>query len=153
VRLGDFNFKKQKDTPWVAYGQAKTANIWMVNEIERRYGSNGLHGLSLHPGGIQTGLQVHVAEQLGSVTSNNPHVSKYMKSVEQGAATSVYAALSKEWEGRGGRYLSNCEEQEEYGKAKDVVQAMGMAVGMMVMHRMPIVPRERPGYGTLLCSC
>ncbi|CRK29842.1 hypothetical protein BN1708_015687 [Verticillium longisporum] len=34
-----------------------------------------------------------------------------MKSVAQGAATSIYAALSNEWEGRGGRYLSNLAEE------------------------------------------
>lgn len=33
-----------------------------------------------------------------------------MKSVEQGAATSVYAALSEEWKGKGGRFLADCEE-------------------------------------------
>jgi NAD(P)-dependent dehydrogenase (short-subunit alcohol dehydrogenase family) len=37
---------------WVAYGQAKTANIYMANSIERHYGSKGVHGFSLHPGGI-----------------------------------------------------------------------------------------------------
>lgn len=40
-----------------AYGQSKTANIHMANQIERLYGSQGLHGLSLHPGGIHTGLR------------------------------------------------------------------------------------------------
>ncbi|KAK9852281.1 hypothetical protein MYU51_008711 [Penicillium brevicompactum] len=45
---------------WKAYGNAKTACIWMTNEIERRHGSKGLHGLSLMPGGIFTGLQRHV---------------------------------------------------------------------------------------------
>ena len=33
-----------------------------------------------------------------------------MKSVEQGAATTVWAAVSKDLEGRGGRYLENCSE-------------------------------------------
>ena len=35
---------------FVAYGQSKTANIWMANEIERRFGAQGLHALSVHPG-------------------------------------------------------------------------------------------------------
>lgn len=33
----------------IAYGQSKIANIYMANEIDRRYGSQGLHALSLHP--------------------------------------------------------------------------------------------------------
>jgi NAD(P)-dependent dehydrogenase (short-subunit alcohol dehydrogenase family) len=128
VNLGDFNFEQKKYTPWSAYGQSKTANIWMANEIERRYGKNGIHGLSLHPGGIDTGLQVHI-NPTGASMSTNPHVARYMKNAEQGAATSVYAALSKEWEGKGGRYLSNCEDQESAGTTKDAVEAMGMMVG------------------------
>lgn len=41
----------------------------------------------------------------------NPDVVAYMKDTEQGAATSVYAALSEEWKHKGGRYLSDCIEQ------------------------------------------
>ena len=33
-----------------------------------------------------------------------------MKNAEQGAATSIYAALSEEWKTKGGRYLSDCQE-------------------------------------------
>ncbi|KPM42993.1 hypothetical protein AK830_g3519 [Neonectria ditissima] len=33
-----------------------------------------------------------------------------MKSPAQGAATTVWAAIGKEWEGKGGRYLENCSE-------------------------------------------
>jgi hypothetical protein len=41
----------------------------------------------------------------------NPDVVAYMKNTEQGASTSVYAALSEEWKHKGGRYLSDCVEQ------------------------------------------
>ena len=60
-----------------------------------------------------TGLQVHVIEQL---SAGFDAAKNYMKSPEQGAATTVYAALSKEWEGRGGRYLEDCQEG---GKTED----------------------------------
>lgn len=51
--------KEGSYAPWKAYGQAKTANIYLANEIERRYGRQHLHAFSLHPGGILTGLQIH----------------------------------------------------------------------------------------------
>jgi len=35
-------------------------------------------------------------------------VMKILVLVEQGAATTVWAALSGEWEGKGGRYLEDC---------------------------------------------
>lgn len=111
VRFDDYNFEEGDYSPWIAYGQAKTANIYMTNEIDRRYGSKGLHGLSAMPGGIMTGLQKHVPGM--EEMTKQEAVQKYMKNAEQGAATTVYAALSKDWEGRGGRYLEDCGESEQ----------------------------------------
>ncbi|KAM3414440.1 hypothetical protein BST61_g9605 [Cercospora zeina] len=111
VRFDDMHFAQpQSYNEWLAYGQAKTANIWLANEVERRYGASGLHAPSVHPGGIATGLFQHMDPE---VTKGNmtPEVVAYMKNAEQGAATSVYAALSTEWAHKGGRYLSNCVEQ------------------------------------------
>lgn len=110
IQFDNYNFEKGDYAPWTAYGQSKTANIYMANEIERRYGAKGLHGLSVMPGGIMTGLQVHVIDQISKSLEGAQH---YMKSPQQGAATTVYAALSKEWEGRGGRYLEDCQEAQE----------------------------------------
>ncbi|MCJ1269400.1 hypothetical protein MMC22_009292 [Lobaria immixta] len=110
VLFGDYGFKQTAYSPWAAYGQSKTANIYMANEIERRYGARGLHGLSLHPGGIMSGLQKHVPDSIKEKWKNDPDSVRSVKSAEQGAATSVLAALSKEWEGKGGRYLEDCAE-------------------------------------------
>ena len=41
AQLDDLDFSKRGYDPWAAYGQSKTANIWMATEIERRYGSQG----------------------------------------------------------------------------------------------------------------
>ena len=92
-----------------AYAHSKTANIWFANEIERRYGANHLHALSLHTGGIWTGLQVHVPAEHMAVWKAMPEVAQLMKSAEQGAATTVWAAVGKVWEGKGGRYLEDCQ--------------------------------------------
>lgn len=91
--------------PFVGYGQSKTANIYMANEIERRYGARGLHAWSLHPGGIDTGLQIHVDF---SALKALPEVQRHMKSAGQGAATTVLAAVDRELEGTGGKYLDDC---------------------------------------------
>ncbi|KAL8851645.1 MAG: hypothetical protein Q9221_003482 [Calogaya cf. arnoldii] len=110
VQIGNYNFENGSYSPWAAYGSSKTANIYMANEIERRYGTKGLHGLSLMPGGIRTGLQGHVPDAVKVSWDVDLEVKNYTKSPAQGAATTVYAALSKEWEGRGGRYLEDCAE-------------------------------------------
>jgi NAD(P)-dependent dehydrogenase (short-subunit alcohol dehydrogenase family) len=92
-----------------AYANSKTANIYFANEIERRYGNQGLHAFSLHPGGIWTGLQIHTPADAMKAFKANEQVQKYMKSVEQGAATSVWAAVAKVWEGKAGKYLEDCQ--------------------------------------------
>ncbi|KAL1599514.1 hypothetical protein SLS60_007317 [Paraconiothyrium brasiliense] len=89
-----------------AYAHSKIGNIYLANEIERRYGSKGLHANSLHPGGIWTGLQDHLDT---SAWKANPAVNNYMKSTAQGAATTVWAAVAKCWEGKGGKYLDDCQ--------------------------------------------
>lgn len=114
VRFGDYNFEKEPYDPAKAYGQAKTANIYLANYIDRHYGPRGLHATSLHPGGIWTQLQKHIPDELKAQWAEAPEVKWYMKSPAQGAATSVYAAVSKEWEGTGGKYLSDCEVQEAF---------------------------------------
>lgn len=109
VRFDDYNFEKSPYDPWAAYGQAKTANIYMSNEVERRYGAANLHSTSLHPGGIATPLQDHLGDMVSS-SMTDPAIHNYMKSIPQGAATSVYAAVSAEWAQKGGRYLADCAE-------------------------------------------
>ena len=43
----------------------------------------------------------------------------YMKDTEQGASTTIYAALSEEWKNKGGKYLSDCVEQPPFSHAED----------------------------------
>ncbi|KAK7420805.1 hypothetical protein QQX98_002609 [Neonectria punicea] len=106
----NYNFQQGGYSPWVAYGQSKTANIYMANEIERRYGSKGLHATSLHPGGIMTPLARHLPADVVESMVANEEMGKRMKSAEQGAATTVWAAVSKQWEHTGGKYLDNYAE-------------------------------------------
>ncbi|KAL6825956.1 NAD(P)-binding protein [Trichoderma sp. SZMC 28015] len=105
----NYSFQKGDYNKWVSYGQSKTANVYMANEIERRYGSRGLHGWSLHPGGIQTGLMRYIPEEEAKamVAQIGPEVLQGMKSPEQGAATQVWAAIARELEGKGGKYLAD----------------------------------------------
>lgn len=116
IHFGNFNFDNDPSDQyeqWAAYGQSKTGNIYLANEIERRYGSQGLHAWSLHPGSIFTGLQKHVPERMTLVKSNEAYM-KQIKSTEQGAATSVWGAVARELEGKGGKYLDNVQVATQY---------------------------------------
>lgn len=96
----------------LAYAQSKTANILMANEIDRLYGASGLHGLSVHPGCIRTGLQRH--NPLGSNLSQE--LLQVEKNSAQGAATQVWAAVGKVWEGKGAKYLEDMREGQPVEK-------------------------------------
>lgn len=66
----------------------------------------GLHANAVHPGVIKTNLARHVDESAlqGMLASVQP----FMKSIPQGAATTVWAATAKQWEGKGGKFLEDC---------------------------------------------
>ena len=100
-----------------AYAQSKLANIYMANEIERRYGGKGLHALAVHPGGAATGIQqidwsnaLFVARKMFSPRARI--TMRHVKSPAQAAATQVWAAISLQLEGVGGQYLEDCRVGE-----------------------------------------
>ncbi|KAJ6108124.1 NAD(P)-binding protein [Penicillium sp. IBT 18751x] len=108
----NYHFQKGNYDPNSAYTQSKLANVYMANEIERRYGSLGLHALSLHPGVIATALGQHMPDEVIQGMLRNSELLRNLKSPMQGASTTVWAAVSKELEGRGGLYLSDCSVAE-----------------------------------------
>lgn len=105
VHFEDLRFESSEYDPWVAYGQAKSANALFALEFDRRYGQAGVHAYSLHPGAIQTDLGRHLNQE-----TNVPVPADRMKSVAEGAATQVYlaSAPAAELEGLGGRYFEDC---------------------------------------------
>ena len=117
INFSNINLEGEYD-PWKAYGQSKTASIWTANEIDRRYASQGLHAFSLHPGGIQTDLLRHVPGDQKNAWDGDEKLARYWKSPEQGAATSVWAAVAKRLEGQGGKYLEDCQIADVYDSSK-----------------------------------
>jgi NAD(P)-dependent dehydrogenase (short-subunit alcohol dehydrogenase family) len=89
----NYNFEKGGYDPWVSYAQSKTANIYMANMIDRRYGDRGLHATSVHPGTIETPLQRYINSEIMMQFKQHPNFMQKLKSPEQGAATTVLAAV------------------------------------------------------------
>ncbi|KAG9499322.1 hypothetical protein J7337_010142 [Fusarium musae] len=110
--------------PKVAYAQSKTANIYMANEIERRYGAQHLHATSVHPGIITTGLTRHMPPD---AFKGMEHIYPMMKSVEQGAATTVWAAVGEAWKHDGGKYLVDCDIAKASVAGDDKIVGPGYA--------------------------
>lgn len=114
---GDFdfedpNFERRPYDPLVAYGQSKTANILFVLELDRRCRDEGIRAFSLMPGGIQTSLGRHMTDDIRQRLGTDPESAKLIrwKTVEQGSATTIWAALGRELEGAGGVYLEDCAQ-------------------------------------------
>ncbi|KAF6830881.1 WW domain-containing oxidoreductase [Colletotrichum plurivorum] len=120
----DYSFQKSDYDAAVAYGQSKTANIYLANEIERRFGSRHVHATSVHPGLVATGLTRHMPPD---AFKGMEHLYPVMKSIEQGAATSVLAAVGKAWASRGGKYIVDCEVAGPYEEGDDKFTALGYA--------------------------
>ena len=89
------------------YGASKGCNILFTYELTRRLEGSGVTANCLHPGGVATGLGSNHG-WLFSVIS--PLLRLFMKTPEQGAATSIYLATSPEVEGVSGRYFASCKE-------------------------------------------
>lgn len=79
-----------------------TANIYMANEIERRYGSRSLHATSLIPGANLTPLQQHLDSEVRERFLDNKWLMKVIVRVEQGMACSARVAVGKSWEEKRG---------------------------------------------------
>ncbi|KAM0254604.1 hypothetical protein ACHAQJ_006640 [Trichoderma viride] len=114
IRFDDINFDREDEyQPLLAYAQSKTANIYMALEIDRRYGASGVHGLAVHPGGISgTRLNRMTPESQLNALTGDSLIARRMKDVGQGAATTVWAAISHDWDAKGGVFLEDCQESE-----------------------------------------
>jgi NAD(P)-dependent dehydrogenase (short-subunit alcohol dehydrogenase family) len=111
VHFDDLNFRHRPYDPWMAYGQSKTANVLFAVGMTQKFGAEGIKANAVHPGGIMTGLQKHVSHEeqmkMGWIDEAGAQNSRF-KSTEQGAATSIWAAVAPELEGIGGLYLEDC---------------------------------------------
>ena len=114
VNFEDPAYRERGYDKWQAYGESKTANVLFTVGLEARLGSAGVHAFAVHPGAIMTQLGRHMEEADYQVLMSRASATKPLafKSVEQGAATSVWAATSPALEGRGGLYLENCHIAE-----------------------------------------
>jgi NAD(P)-dependent dehydrogenase (short-subunit alcohol dehydrogenase family) len=109
VVFDDLDFAFRRYDPWLAYGQAKSANVLFAVEATRRWSGEGIFANALMPGGIETPLQRHLPADYIAQAKEKGAV---LKTTEQGAATSVLLAGSAQLEGVGGRYFSDCNESE-----------------------------------------
>ena len=116
VDLEDPNFERTTYEPFVAYGRSKTANILFAVAFDKRHRDRGVRAAAVHPGGIKTELGRYVEpgrleKVIGEINQQLAPQGKgpfQWKSIPQGAATSVWAAVVAPADEIGGRYCENC---------------------------------------------
>ena len=116
VDFEDPNFERTPYDPWVAYGRSKTANILFAVAFDRHHRGNGIRAAAVHPGGIQTELDRHLdpvhvqkmLEQMNKQLASEGKAPFRLKTIPQGAATSVWAAVVAPADEVGGKYCENC---------------------------------------------
>lgn len=126
MRFDDPFFERDEYDKFVAYGQAKTANVLFSLGLDKRYKDRGVRGYAVHPGAIHTELGRHMdADDMKALMSNRPQQEPMnFKSIEAGAATTVWAATNPELEKQGGVYCEDCGVAE-------VIEKPGVSLGVM----------------------
>lgn len=117
VDFDDIQFERRPYNAYAAYGQSKSANALFALWLDRLGQSAGIRSFSLHPGGmITSGFSKEMSEADKKATGfldalGEPVIDpeNNMKTLEQGAATSVWCATSNLLVGKGGVYCENCD--------------------------------------------
>jgi NAD(P)-dependent dehydrogenase (short-subunit alcohol dehydrogenase family) len=112
----DPNFEHHDYDKWSAYAQSKTASVLFTVALDRRGESHGVRAFAVHPGRIETGLQRFITmEELQALGYRNgdgkiPEEQRaFYKTVQQGAATTVWCATNSALDGIGGVYCENAD--------------------------------------------
>ncbi|RKD31606.1 SDR family NAD(P)-dependent oxidoreductase [Lacrimispora algidixylanolytica] len=140
VNFEDPNFEHTEYDKWKGYAQSKTANILFALELDRIGRNYCVRAFAVHPGLIPT-------TDLGRFSENGTVVKQEIKTdankkaeqkektlvneqanefktIEQGAATSIWCAVSNDLIGMGGVYCEDCNIAEEV--SADSLKANGV---------------------------
>ena len=137
IDFDDPQFQHRVYDKWQAYGQSKTANILFAVELDRRGEATGIRAFAVHPGAVLTNLSRYMTDDelrgFGLSREDGPGTIPAGKSVaeggdfktiEQGAATSVWCATSPWLAGMGGVYCLDVD----IGEVLPSDSAMGRGV-------------------------
>lgn len=121
VHFDDLQYRHRPYDKWQAYGQSKTANALFAAGLSQQVSSQGITANAVNPGRTNTGLQQQVSQEelraLGWVDEEGNFTARFNKTPEQGAATSVWAAVGQELDGVSSRYLEDCQESAPFDPA------------------------------------
>lgn len=148
INWDDPNYRTRPYDKWEAYGQSKTANSLFAVGYNARFEEHGVTCNAVMPGGIMTPLQRYLPKEemvaMGWMDEEG-NVREGFKTPEQGASTSVWAAVGEELEGIGGLYLEDCAEAPPWSEANPMKGVMPHAVDPESADRLWVLSEETTG--------
>jgi NAD(P)-dependent dehydrogenase (short-subunit alcohol dehydrogenase family) len=112
VVFDDLHYRFRPYDQWTSYGQSKSANVLFAVGAAYRWADDGITANAVMPGNVaSTGLARHMGpDDLADFGETTDLELPPVKTVEQGAATSVLLAASPDAEGVTGRYFEDCAQ-------------------------------------------
>jgi len=118
THLRDYNFSDGETyTELAGYAQAKAANIIFTKSLAKGLKAHDMQSFSLHPGGIDTGMKAQVSEEAlakalqrrkeEAAKESKEYTRPTRKTIEQGCATTLVAALDPSIADQSGAYLED----------------------------------------------
>ncbi|KAI2633595.1 retinol dehydrogenase 13 [Hypomontagnella submonticulosa] len=92
--------------PTIAYAQSKTANILFTLYLQEHLQKKGIMSYAVHPGGVSSHLGRDHDEEMADAIAKT---STYWKTPDEGASTTMVAALDPALNDRAGLYMSDCQ--------------------------------------------
>jgi len=123
IVFDDIQFDRREYDPQAAYAQSKTANSLFAVEATRRWAPDGIVANAVNPGGVATGLQRNFTQQQKDYLADAEAAGAFAwKTAQQGAATTLVAAVAPEFAHTGGHYLDDGREARTVGNDADLFQ-------------------------------
>lgn len=116
--------------PVVAYGTSKAAVNLFTSALAKKLKPHGISVFALNPGSIKSPLQRYLTDEMrmaafATAKKENPDfVPPERKTLQQGCATQLRAALDPSLEAQSGSYLDDCQVMD-YQLLKDMQHAEG----------------------------
>jgi NAD(P)-dependent dehydrogenase (short-subunit alcohol dehydrogenase family) len=111
IVFDDIQFERRDYDPQAAYAQSKTATSLLAVEASRRWAHDGIVANAVNPGGVATGLQRSFTQKQKDYLAEAEAAGAFTyKTAQQGAATTLVAAVADEFAHTGGHYLDDGRE-------------------------------------------
>ncbi|KAK0043097.1 WW domain-containing oxidoreductase [Biomphalaria pfeifferi] len=128
--LKESNMCQEKLSPKVtsfwhmgAYNNSKLCNILFANELNYRLSPHGIVANSVHPGNM---MSSSITRYWWFYRLIFTLVRPFTKSMQQGAATTVYCAVAEELNNVGGLYFNNCCQCQPSKQADSKILAVSL---------------------------